>query len=491
MRKIISVLFFLISVYGYATNYYVSPSGSNTNPGTLAQPWADWTNVVTTAVAGDTVFFRGGVYDFNSRTNFANSGTAGNYIHYFNYPGEKPIFDYTSYPKADYQTALWIRGVSYLKFKGFEIRNLAQEPGLNEAGTGYGNVANAIYQANGTYIYFENITVRNIGTVGFSIAGGNVWLTNCDAIRCVDPYTSGIPEGTAPYPYGAGDGYQISSSGAVYVTGCRAMYCSDDGWDNYWNNGQVFYESCWAINNGKDTTGVSYPDGPGNGFKLGKNVNTPTGLLQRSVVNCISANNDGAGFTENNEGTDWMWVQLYNNLSYANGTGYTRFGSSRTPLYESVYRNNIEYDNTLSLYWVETALDAEYNSWNDGMPTITDDDFEGLDLNQLLADRKSDGSLPDINFGKLVPTSGLIDIGVDVGLPYYNTAPDLGWAEYTPGPQIIADHTIVDDYEIFRNIILIVLKQCGYPMPGNLIAKPLEWEWHCLRPKTQPMPLVL
>ncbi len=40
--------------------------------------------------------------------------------------------------------------------------------------------------------------------------------------------------------------------------------------------------------------------------------------------------------------------------------------------------------------------------------------------------RKADGSLPDLKLLKLVSTSDLIDKGINVGLPYSGTAPDIG-----------------------------------------------------------------
>jgi len=40
--------------------------------------------------------------------------------------------------------------------------------------------------------------------------------------------------------------------------------------------------------------------------------------------------------------------------------------------------------------------------------------------------RKSDGSLPDIDFMHLASGSELIDTGVDLGLSYWGDAPDLG-----------------------------------------------------------------
>ncbi len=78
------------------------------------------------------------------------------------------------------------------------------------------------------------------------------------------------------------------------------------------------------------------------------------------------------------------------------------------------------------------------NSWNwvDGYPgyeeafKLTDSHFQSLDVNQLTASRKADGSLPDVTFGHLATGSPLINAGINVGLPYNGTAPDIGAFEY-------------------------------------------------------------
>ncbi len=42
--------------------YYVAPNGNDSNPGTLAEPWATPVKASQAAQAGDTVYFREGVY---------------------------------------------------------------------------------------------------------------------------------------------------------------------------------------------------------------------------------------------------------------------------------------------------------------------------------------------------------------------------------------------------------------------------------------------
>jgi hypothetical protein len=59
----------------------------------------------------------------------------------------------------------------------------------------------------------------------------------------------------------------------------------------------------------------------------------------------------------------------------------------------------------------------------------TDDDFVSLDETQLTAQRQADGSLPNITFMHLKPTSKFVDKGADIGFSYLGSAPDLGCFE--------------------------------------------------------------
>lgn len=58
-----------------AATYYVSPSGSDSNPGTQSSPWRTIQKAASTLTAGDTAIVMDGTYEENSIT-FANSGTS-------------------------------------------------------------------------------------------------------------------------------------------------------------------------------------------------------------------------------------------------------------------------------------------------------------------------------------------------------------------------------------------------------------------------------
>ena len=92
------------SVLAQTADLYVSPTGSDSNPGTLEQPLATFNQARIAADAllqkdkGRTtpivVMFRAGTYYFSSTLNFtsADSGTSSLGIVYENYPDETPVF---------------------------------------------------------------------------------------------------------------------------------------------------------------------------------------------------------------------------------------------------------------------------------------------------------------------------------------------------------------------------------------------------------------
>lgn len=421
MRKVFFLLLVITCPLASAKTFYVSTTGDNTFQGTITQPWATLAKAISMAYAGDTIYVRGGIYYMTSRNGITldpsggvgHDGTISEPICYLAYPGEYPIFDCSGYPvDQTYKWGMRILNADYIKIKGIEIRNIAQR---NPNGIVY-----AIYIENSTYISFENTTVRNIGGVGYGTAGSNkITFTNCDASYCADPYTT-----SSSGPYGAGDGWQTSSNGErnsyVSMKGCRAIFCSDDGFDSYWNDGTVVYDSCWALSNYKE-------GGDGNGWKLGRNFLQGSDSIQRRVQHCISANHSVSGFNDNHI---WANALIINNVSFNDSIGFYHLASgdnTRTV----TYRNNIAFK-----FWTSPIFNFasqpnvihDHNSWND-IIAISENDFISLDTTSLYGPRQADGSLPSTNFMKLTPNSKLIDAGTNTALPYYGSAPDIGWFE--------------------------------------------------------------
>jgi hypothetical protein len=108
---------------GTGATYYVSTAGNDTNNGSSGSPWRTIQHAANTAVAGDTVYVMGGVY--NEVVTFPNSGSAtAGFITFESYPGQTAAVDGTglAIPGGQYGL-LTIQNQNYLAIGGFEIRN--------------------------------------------------------------------------------------------------------------------------------------------------------------------------------------------------------------------------------------------------------------------------------------------------------------------------------------------------------------------------------
>lgn len=479
MKKLLLCLLLFVPFYILAQDiggdYYVAVGGDDSGPGTYEKPWGTWQKAFATAKAGQTVYFRGGVWypkkhgrgntvvEIHTKDRIGHSGTKETPIQFFNYPGETPILDCSQLDMTDkrFNTALAFYETHYIHLKGLTIRNVAQ-PESRELAVGVG-------VAMSTNFTVENVTVHNVGGRGMSYMGvsghpnypgyanDSTSFINCDVYDCVDLLSR--------VPGNGSDGWKLDneSGGYLYFYGCRAWNCGDDGFDIS-GPGVTVFDNCWSFNHGFPGTL------DGNGFKFGanrgvgaiqdSNGNTHIGPnvygVRKIVRNCIAAGNIGFGFYSLGYAPYYPnQARVYNNASYENGIGMAIIVN---PGYKgvtpSVYKNNIVYKPKQKdaigrpyMLAVSSKYVASNNSWDyaddkviGSLPwwqpsktlQVSDNDFESLDMSQLLRPRKADGSLPDISFMKLAKGSKLIDAGTDVGLPYYGKAPDLGPFEYMP-----------------------------------------------------------
>jgi hypothetical protein len=81
----------------FAKTYYVSPSGGDSAAGDINNPLRTPQKAASLAMAGDTIYLRGGTYRITAKTstfvNFARSGTASLPIAMMSYPGENAIIN--------------------------------------------------------------------------------------------------------------------------------------------------------------------------------------------------------------------------------------------------------------------------------------------------------------------------------------------------------------------------------------------------------------
>lgn len=395
--------------------YYLAPNGADTNSGTITSPFKTLVKAWSVITAGDTIYLRGGVYSFAQMQYLqSRNGTAGNLIKVWAYPGETPILKRGYSYDANNIDLVYMEG-NYFHWKGIEFADNKQEAngaGWSSFRAGFTN--NSI---------FENIHYHHNGA-GFSIRGAssNNLVLNSDFHHNQDPYSA--------EPYDGADGLALNFCTGTNntVRGCRFWWNADDGLDLWANEGNVLVENCWSFYNGYIVDSFN-PAGNGCGFKLGLTNNSSTSV-KRTVRNCISYKNRNWGFCENQALVNMI---LYNNTGADNGTLNYWFGSwGASP---KTFKNNISLNGGTLWgnvgYLIGDDAIHDHNSWN-GVGA-SNSDFISVDPSQLLLPRKSDGSLPDITFLAPKSTSWLVNSGVNVGLPYSGSAPDLGAIEYVGG----------------------------------------------------------
>jgi hypothetical protein len=148
---------------------------------------------------------------------------------------------------------------------------------------------------------------------------------------------------------------------------------------------------------------------------------------------CVAVRNRANGFYANHQPGGNYW---YNNTAYLNGTNFNMLNrtadiTADVPGYNHVLKNNLSFEpRTYETQWIDSTKCTVTNNSFSIPVKVTKADFVSINQSQLVAPRKADGSLPDIDFLKLRKGSKLIDKGINIGFPFKGKAPDLGAFEY-------------------------------------------------------------
>lgn len=415
MKNLVIILFLAISTVASATSYYISPSGNDSNNGSINAPFFTLNKAWSVVKAGDVIYARGGVYRFNSRQNLTGkSGTSSDSIKIYAYPGENPVFTKSSsFTTPSFPVSLIYIKANYLHLRDLEVAHFTQAStavwyGIAMVGSNHNKIERINSHHNGHGMGIRNECSHNL-------------ILNSDFHHNNDPLTS----------YGNADGLAIayhSSSVENTVRGCRMWNNSDDGLDLWDNNGNLILENSWAWKNGYKSDGSTAGDGCG--FKFGKTTTENGSTFRRTVRNNIAVYNRSRGYMQNSANVRF---NFYNNIAWKNNKGvvFSTFNLAH------VFRNNIVFENGENWNGDFSRSVRDHNS-NDPAPLASSSDFVSVDTAGMNSKRKSNGELPDLGFMRLASGSDLIDAGVNVGLAFNGNAPDLGVYESTGAAPVAA-----------------------------------------------------
>src|SRR5579871_4596094 len=212
------------------STYYVATTGSNSNPGSLTQPFLTIQHALDVATnPGDTVEVRAGTY--NERLTFPASGSAsGGYITLEAYPGEHVLLSGQGAKNNDTgygNNMVQITNQSYIQLIGFEI---AYDSGVSVSDDAFG----VRVQGSGSNINILNNTIHNIdGSTTQGLAGAGIHVYGSSTTT---PYSNIDISGNTIYACQPGDAQTetLTVNGNVsnfQITGNVIHNCNNIGID--------------------------------------------------------------------------------------------------------------------------------------------------------------------------------------------------------------------------------------------------------------------
>jgi hypothetical protein len=334
-------------------------------------------NAITSVQPGNTVYIRGGIYQPTSQLRFTKSGVSGNPITWCAYPGEKVIFNGSSFSGIGWEPPFIHITGNWNVFENFEVRN-------NVVGRG-------IYIASSDCIFRNVVSHNNYGSGFYAVNSYRNQFLSLIAYANSDPADDG----------GNADGISIESGSNNVIRYCLCHTNSDDGIDT-WQSTSNLIENCVCYNNGLML-------GNGNGFKFG-----PGGY--NTLRRCVSYHNKkpttvagGRGFTANGGiGSLVEFCTSYMNDEYEFLNPQSLFNT---------YRNNIAVGAPNG--GMAGSAVHDHNTWNLG---ITNPKFVSINLTS-----------PDfLKLNADSPCIGVSSDNTDLGAYQYSEEPTP-----TPPPHIV------------------------------------------------------
>lgn len=398
----------------------------------MEKPFASVQRAQRSVAPGDTVLIRGGTYQlkesqiarrkgiFASITVLDKSGTPEKPITYRAYESEKPVFDASDVKPRDQRVSAFLVTGSWLHLQGLDVTGVQV--------TLKRHTQSICFESNGSHNIFDRLSMHDGQAIGiYHVRGSDNLFLNCDAWNNWDNTSENGMGGNTD---GFGCHPSKGSTGNTF-RGCRSWFNSDDGYDCLGAAESVTFENCWACYNGFSSKFER--TGDGNGFKAGGYGSAPVARLPnpipRHVVRfCVAVGNKNNGFYSNHHpgGSDW-----FNNSGYRNGANFNmlcRLADNLTEVdgYGHRLSNNLSYGSRSAITKLNAAKsELAHNSFSSDLK-LTDRDFLSLDEAELFQPRQANGDLPVITFLHPAPGSALIDTGVEVGLPFLGTRPDIG-----------------------------------------------------------------
>lgn len=401
MVAVIALVLWLLPSVVQATTYYVSTTGSDANNGLSEEtPFLTVKKGTDTMAGGDTVLVRGGTYTEQHIVRIRYSGSPSSPTKLAAYPGELPIINFVDGITGNTERVLLIQQnagssqeIAYVNIEGLEIKNA------------YNGIR--WYNCRGCLIKNNHVhTVRNSPVLG---TGGVDTVIEKNILA---------------------DSGQVSQGGhGVYLTG-----------SNYVIRRNLIYN---VYSYGIQLKGNQNPDPSRHpSVEFSDTVNA---VIQH---NLIAYENDSAGIV--------IWGSRDDNAKIENNIFYENDADGGSV-------NGINCVSCSGSTGIAIRNNIFYATGSGGTGAISSGLVDGVNYTQSgnLINGTNPGfvnggsnALPASPDWRLSAHNGpAVDAGVDVGLPYNGSAPDIGPWEVSPSPAAtIQGNTITLIYPVSLNV---------------------------------------
>ncbi len=280
-----------------ARDYYVSPTGDDSNPGTRSAPWQSLATVNRTAFQpGDRIHFEGAQrFTGTMELDGTDGGTPNERLVVTSYGEGRAVID------GGDGSGLRANGCNYLAVRNLNFVGSGRKGGNTQDGvcildseaieidqvevTGFrsnGLSADGVRDARITNVYAHENGAAGI-SVGYDKRSNNVYIGHCVARN-----NPGDPSNLTNH---SGNGIVVANAQDALIEYCEA---ANNGWDMprqgngpvgiwAWNSDRVIIQFCISHDN-------KSPGDDGGGFDL-------DGGMTNSILQCnLSYNNDGPGY---------------------------------------------------------------------------------------------------------------------------------------------------------------------------------------------------
>jgi parallel beta-helix repeat protein len=374
-----------ITSAAFGGTWYVATTGSDSNAGTLASPFATIKKGVSMLSApGDVLDVRGGTYTLSSTDDsviiWNKAGTLANPIRVQNYPNETPVIDGTN---TTHNGTVEIDSSSYVNFDGFEVKN-GPHTGI------------LVYDSNNVKVRWN--TVHDCQSNGIGVSGSA--LDNAHDVTIDGNVVKYCVKSNSARTLGSGWSQALSAykatnitiqnnyvhenwgEGIDYIDSTHGTIKNNSMWDNfsvnlYLDNAQyVTVDSNFIITGWADTDPTLYyrNNVPALGICIANEYYT----TQRPETDATISNNIVVGTTHGFSYGNWEYGGGMHNTIIANNTFYDtgdtmlyiEDGSGGTHVHDTTTIENNVFQQTGTTKWLASAptvgITYSHNAWYGG-----------------------------------------------------------------------------------------------------------------------------